>query len=983
MLIFRALGGAAIEADGHPVDGKAAQRRQLALVALLAASHAAGVSREKVIGYLWPEKTEKSARASLSQSLYVLRREFGEHVIVDVGGELRLSTLIIDTDLARFETACGQGEWESAVLAYGGPFLDGFHLGDAPEFERWAEAVRDRLARAHRNALEEMAQAAAARGDQARAAEWWRRVAALEPECARVALQLMHALETAGDRAAAIAHARVYAVLLKEEYGSEPDPGVMQLAERLRVATDPPRDGPLPAAVRPLSDQNGPPRGSLAELLTQSPIEPANHSTGPGRIHPRRWRVAAAALLIGALGLLLWAAGRDGDERGAQTVDVKARVAVFPFVVRGPPEFAYLTTGMTTLLSTSLDGAGALSAVEPHVLLEYLHQNDVGALDHRLAAEHARRLRATSYVLGEVVATGGRLRLHARWYDPEYGAGWLAEAGVEGDAGDLIDLTARLAAELWSNRTAASGNMFSSSAGRTTSSLPALKEYLEGERYRSTGNYPAAVKSFQLALAIDSTFGYAAYRLGTVAEWVGNWPLAAEARDQAMRFSSSLPPRERLLTDALRAARDHDAATAMRLYRTSLEQNPADVEALYGSAQTQYRLGALIGLAPHEARAGFERVRTLDTTHVPALMHLVQSAAWAGDRVALDTLLVSIVADFPHDPLWWQHLAAVAGGHPDPEGSLQIDYDAMSDSTLWRLALNATLYTQNRDGAERVARHLVDANRPAELRVAGHLLLSFMDMTRGRPRAAGDHLADVAPLDSAAYLEYRALLATPYFLPIPPGEVRAIRNTVAAWAGTGRENRYLPLWSDMYAPVAEYLMGVLSARVGDADAARQHVAALESLGGTPLGLRLNSQRANAVRARLAAHRGDSAAALALLAQTEFPRSSASGPHINHEQRNLRPSLLRSLGRRAEALAAFDALPWRGSFYAEQTLWDLMYVAPFHFEKAELLGEMGRDAEAVKHYVKFIELWREADPELQPRVRKARRELARIRGGGGG
>src|SRR5439155_5360842 len=69
---------------------------------------------------------------------------------------------------------------------------------------------------------------------------------------------------------------------------------------------------------------------------------------------------AVAVVLIGG-----WAALRlRSAGPGSPTL-----VAVLPFSVRGGPDFAYLGDGMVNLLSTSLDGAGDLRAVDPHAVL--------------------------------------------------------------------------------------------------------------------------------------------------------------------------------------------------------------------------------------------------------------------------------------------------------------------------------------------------------------------------------------------------------------------------------------------------------------------------------------------------------------------------------------------------------------------------------------------------------------------------------------
>jgi len=44
---------------------------------------------------------------------------------------------------------------------------------------------------------------------------------------------------------------------------------------------------------------------------------------------------------------------------------------------------------------------------------------------------------------------------------------------------------------------------------------------------------------------------------------------------------------------------------------------------------------------------------------------------------------------------------------------------------------------------------------------------------------------------------------------------------------------------------------------------------------------------------------------------------------------------------------------------------------------QLYEQMGDTAKAVANYHAFIELWKNADPELQPRVADAKRRLARL------
>jgi DNA-binding SARP family transcriptional activator len=65
------FGAAFIEADGVPVTGRAAQGRRLALLALLVCARGRSLTREKVLGLLWPESPDDRARRQLSDEVYI------------------------------------------------------------------------------------------------------------------------------------------------------------------------------------------------------------------------------------------------------------------------------------------------------------------------------------------------------------------------------------------------------------------------------------------------------------------------------------------------------------------------------------------------------------------------------------------------------------------------------------------------------------------------------------------------------------------------------------------------------------------------------------------------------------------------------------------------------------------------------------------------------------------------------------------------
>jgi DNA-binding SARP family transcriptional activator len=105
MLHLRTFGGLALQRDGTALDSVNAQRKALALLAVLAAAGAAGIGREKVMLLLWPESDADRARGALKQMLHTVRRQLGSADAILGTAELRLNPELIESDLARFRTA--------------------------------------------------------------------------------------------------------------------------------------------------------------------------------------------------------------------------------------------------------------------------------------------------------------------------------------------------------------------------------------------------------------------------------------------------------------------------------------------------------------------------------------------------------------------------------------------------------------------------------------------------------------------------------------------------------------------------------------------------------------------------------------------------------------------------------------------------------------------------------------------------------------
>jgi DNA-binding SARP family transcriptional activator len=234
MFRLTTLGGLALEGDQGLLTGAGARPRSLALLALIAASESRGMSRDKVMSYLWPESDLEHARNCLKQTLFALRHQLQHDLFAPGASVLRLAPGTVGVDCWEFEHALERRALRVAVDSYGGPFLDGFYLEGLVGFEYWVEAERARLAHRYEAALVALVAHAESTGDRIAAVQWWRRLAEHDPFSSRIALGLMEALVKVGDRAGALRHAQQHERLLQEELDASPDTGEKVFIQQLR-----------------------------------------------------------------------------------------------------------------------------------------------------------------------------------------------------------------------------------------------------------------------------------------------------------------------------------------------------------------------------------------------------------------------------------------------------------------------------------------------------------------------------------------------------------------------------------------------------------------------------------------------------------------------------------------------------------------------------------------------------------------------------
>ena len=945
MLRLRTFGGLWIENATAGADGGPRPRR-LALVAILAAAGPKGLTRDRLLGILWPDSEPDRARHALSQTLYNLRRDVGADLIIATTQDLRLDDAQVTSDLADWRSAIRARNWTEAADLYQGPFLEGFYLAGADEFERWVDEERVQIGKEAARAIEAGAGEATDRGEFDRAAGLWRRLTTLDPFSGRFAAGYIQALMATGERAGALAHAKAHEETIRRELSAEPDPAVRRLADQLREPGD-----PHPALV--------------AAVPTPSPpsTPPAAPTPGPAAPPPRRqWLPLAAGLAALAL-LAIWLARPTAAPRGGPPV-----IAVGTLRDLTATDSTPLGGVLSEMLTTSLARLTDVQVVAHSRILELLLPQDTSA---RARTEAARRAGAGEILEGEVMTVGrDSLALALRRVDLATGVvhrGYRVN-GVDRYA--LIDsVTAAIARDL--RLEAPRGGL----ADVSTRSPIAYRLYEDGLRAYFQFDSYSAHQLFRSAIQEDSTFAMATYYAWRTAAAVGD-PGVDSLGDRALRLATRAPDRDRLIILAHVGTTQGDFG-ALAAAESLAMRYPTDPEALV-------RAAAVISFAgPNLTRTAFllNRAVAIDSVAAAprvalacraceAFQALVSVYHWADSTQLMERTIQRWLAVTPASAPAWLTLAdlnlalgregeaaraaRVADSIGRPAGS-------PSPGDLgWQLRADQLELVDNR-----CRRELPSATAAAfgELRWWCTIALRMQGQYRAALRLARDGVIPgaaaarsemgIEPVQSAwldfemgrplaAALQFRRFAAEAQSLQEPPG---TMARRVA--------------WNLTLAATALFA-------TGDTTAARPLADSIEAIGrrslfgGDP---RLHHFVRGLILAR-AGHHDDAVVAY---------RSALISPPFGYTRISyeLGKSLL-ALNRPAEAIVALRG-PLHGGVDGSG-----LYVTrtEFHELLAQAFNVAGQHDSAATHYAVVARAWRNGDPSVTARYLVARDYLTR-------
>jgi eukaryotic-like serine/threonine-protein kinase len=599
-----------------------------------------------------------------------------------------------------------------------------------------------------------------------------------------------------------------------------------------------------------------------------------------------------------------------------------------------------LGTAVTEAFRVDLASSRVVTLVETSQVQEALRrmERDPGSeLTPEIAREMAIRDGIKAVLDGEVVGAGSGFILTATLRATEDGATLATFRRTAAGPDAVIPAIDRLSQDV---RERVGESLRSIRSGPplwqvTTSSLDALRKYSQAEQVLARGDEMGGLALLREATALDPAFAMAYRKEAVVLRNLGIDRLREiEAVEQAHRHRARLPEKERYLAEAAyNSAVTGDRDALIRAYESVLRIDPDDPAALNNLANEYQEMGEL-----ERAEELYRRTIAGPFASPIPRQNLIRNQLQRGDREGAR-----------------EALAAYEEAHPE-------NYQ-VRETAFWVEAFSGDFDAAEREADARIRAPGVPPSRRAVALLERGLLMAV----QGRMDEARENVGDAVRTGAQ----------------VAPGQEHFHRMAAAwihawVWADTVRAAAALEeihrtgLMDRIPVEARNHnFMVYLNLRVDDPTGALEQLDRWQRE--LPPEFVTPSVRAywTFFEAWARSERDDPAA---VVAAHDALQRDLRCPRCNEWDR---PHLLERAGRTREARDTWVGLLDRpaGDFRAS------LGTTPAGLEAVGRLSEELGDLDvAADAYRRFVELWANADPELQPRVEAARARLAALEDG---
>ncbi len=596
-----------------------------------------------------------------------------------------------------------------------------------------------------------------------------------------------------------------------------------------------------------------------------------------------------------------------------------------------------LGSTVTELLRISLSESPVIRIADPARLTESLARMQLPPdtrIDEAVAREIAERESIKAVIAGEVVPLGDGYLVSARMVSATGGM-LTAQQATAADAGELVaavdDLSGKLRERIGESLRTIRRTLPLELV--TTGSLRALRLYAQATQAEVAGDDDRAVALLEEAIAEDSLFAMAHRKIGTVlANNSERFGRVREAATRAYELRDRLTELERGYT----IAQYHTDVTgrreeALAAYRTILERYPEDHRALNNSGVLYFQLGD-----DERARDFYQLALDIDSTWSVGFTNLAWEHKNLGDFDLARETLGAMEERFPGNPRIERALGQLAMAERDYARARR-HWTNVLESQSGNLAWRA-------DASERLASV---AATQGQYREGEQYLADALSALRQREASTQRQITQ---------WEFAKLLVMPDHV-VPERFLDVIAPAVM-------DSLAVP--DRQYEFIIEYF-----ALRGDAQRAQQFLRDMERSGYPELGLEMR-RAFDRARGWTAIAAGDMEQGL------EYLRAGVDGFVCGPCGKGMMAMAHDAAGNADSSLVYWEAYL--------QTNWGLSNIESWARPAAyRRLGEIyearGDGEKAVEYYNALVELWEQADPDLQPVVTDLRDRIARLVGEG--
>ena len=566
-------------------------------------------------------------------------------------------------------------------------------------------------------------------------------------------------------------------------------------------------------------------------------------------------------------------------------------------------------------------------------VLRRMQRPDSVPVDLAVAREIAQREGFKAVVAGELQQVGPSVLVSAQLVNAQSGEVLATARETAKDSTGILDAVDRVSKQLRERIGESLRSIRSDAplADVTTGSLEALRKYSQALGKQTQGDNPGAIALLEDAVAEDSSFAMAWRKLGTMLTNAGERPARAqEAITRAYDLRDRLTFRERKLTETsyysdVRGQSD----SAIAALQSLIAEYPNDSWA-HNNLGVQYETTG----HPEEAEQSYFRAAALEPENNLAWGNILTLRIGAGRFDSAAATLRLMQERFPAGPSMDFRLTLLQLGRRD--------YAAAEDS----LRVMTARYQAN------VSWHDGFLNN-----LAGVLAI------RGKLTEASRALATLAE-QRAARGEVGNALETESQRVTPTALYREDQRAAKAMLDALLKAHPLERMAAPERPLVGLIQAAVAA--GDRELATRLLDEFSTNRGNIPGRAWSFVKQNMRGQVLAMSKETIPEGLA-----EFRKSAATCAYCVDPPMAL---AFERAGMTDSALAHFQRWADKG-----ENIWEAgvyFHWAPIAYIRlGELYEAKGDTVKAVDYYGRFTELWREADPEFQPKVKEVRRRIA--------